>query len=37
MGGPDFKHFRGEGHRMTAAALIEHFGAVMAGDGGAGK
>jgi hypothetical protein len=37
MGGPDFKHFRGEGHRMTAAALIERFGAVMAGDGGAGK
>ena len=37
MGGPDFKHFRGEGHRMTAAALIEHFGAVMAGDGGVRK
>ena len=25
MGGPDFKHFRGEGHRLTAAALLEHF------------
>lgn len=25
MGGPDFKHFRGEGHRLTAAALLERF------------
>lgn len=28
-GGPDFKHFRGEGHRITAAALIKSFGAVL--------
>jgi hypothetical protein len=26
MGGPDFKHFRGEGHKRTAAALIDTFG-----------
>lgn len=29
MGGPDFKHFRGEGHRLTAAALLERFGPVI--------
>ena len=29
MGGPDFKHFRGEGHRLTAAALVERFGPVI--------
>jgi hypothetical protein len=29
MGGPDFKHFRGEGHRLTATALLEHFGPVI--------
>jgi hypothetical protein len=37
MGGPDFKHFCGEGHRITAAALIERFGEVMAGKTGAGS
>jgi hypothetical protein len=26
MGGPDFKHFKGAGHRITAAALLERFG-----------
>jgi hypothetical protein len=25
MGGPDFKHFKGEGHRRTATALLEAF------------
>lgn len=25
LGGPDFKHFRGEGHRKTAAALVDVF------------
>jgi hypothetical protein len=29
MGGPDFKHFRGEGHRITAAAILREFGAVF--------
>jgi hypothetical protein len=26
MGGPDFKHFKGTGHRRTAAQLLEEFG-----------
>jgi hypothetical protein len=25
MGGPDFKHFKGEGHRITAAAILNAF------------
>ncbi len=25
LGGPDFKHFRGEGHRKSAAALLQAF------------
>ena len=25
LGGPDFKHFKGEGHRKTAAALLKSF------------
>jgi hypothetical protein len=29
LGGPDFKHFRGEGHRKTAAALIRSFPAEL--------
>lgn len=29
MGGPDFKHFKGEGHRLTAQALVEHFGHIL--------
>jgi hypothetical protein len=29
MGGPDFKHFRGEGHRLTANAILERFGDVL--------
>jgi hypothetical protein len=32
MGGPDFKHFKGSGHRRTAAALIEHFGDRLVGE-----
>ena len=30
LGGPDFKHFRGEGHRKTAAALLKSFPAQLA-------
>jgi hypothetical protein len=26
LDGPDFKHFRGPGHKITAAAIIERFG-----------
>ncbi len=26
FGGPDFKHFKGEGHRKTAAAIVAAFG-----------
>ena len=29
MGGPDFKHFKGEGHRLTARALLDHFGSLV--------
>jgi hypothetical protein len=29
MGGPDFKHFRGAGHKRTAAAIVERFGAQL--------
>jgi hypothetical protein len=29
MGGPDFKHFREEGHRLTASALLDCFGPVI--------
>jgi hypothetical protein len=25
MDGPDFKHFKEAGHRLTADALLEHF------------
>ena len=32
MGGPDFKHFKGSGHRRTATALIEHFGDRLVGE-----
>ena len=28
-GGPDFKHFKGEGHRLTARALIDNFGPII--------
>lgn len=28
-GGPDFKHFRGEGHRLTARALLARFGPLL--------
>jgi hypothetical protein len=31
MGGPDFKHFKEAGHRITAQSLIERFGSVWAG------
>src|SRR5258708_7775729 len=30
FGGPDFKHFKGEGHRKTAAALVSAFGGKLA-------
>lgn len=30
MGGPDFKHFRGEGHHITAQAIMDTFGSYMA-------
>ncbi len=29
MGGPDFKHFREEGHGRTAGAIVQHFGKVL--------
>jgi len=29
MGGPDFKHFRGDGHRITAQAIIDRFGPLI--------
>jgi hypothetical protein len=29
MGGPDFKHFRGAGHKITSAAILERFGPVL--------
>ncbi len=29
LGGPDFKHFKGNGHRLTAAKLVEEFGPVL--------
>lgn len=28
MGGPDFKHFKGEGHRVTAGAILKVFGPI---------
>lgn len=37
MGGPDFKHFREEGHRRTAAAILEAFGPSLAGAAQAGR
>jgi len=30
LGGPDFKHFKGEGHRKSAAALLKSFPAQLA-------
>jgi hypothetical protein len=33
MGGPDFKHFRGPGHKVTATAIVERFGPVLIGTG----
>jgi len=32
MGGPDFKHFRGEGHRRTAEAIMQTFHPWLVGD-----
>lgn len=29
MGGPDFKHFRGEGHAITAKAILKVFGPIL--------
>lgn len=31
MGGPDFKHFGGMGHELTADAIVGEFGAVITG------
>jgi hypothetical protein len=31
MGGPDFKHFSGRGHLLTAKAIADRFGQVIAG------
>jgi hypothetical protein len=31
--GPDFKHFKGAGHRRTAVKLLEEFGPVLTGTG----
>jgi hypothetical protein len=25
MGGPDYKHFKGEGHRLTAEEIVRRF------------
>jgi hypothetical protein len=36
MGGPDFKHFTGEGHRLTAARLLERFGPSIEQDADSG-
>jgi hypothetical protein len=38
MDGPDFKHFKGEGHRTTAAAILREFKpAIVAARGAAGR
>jgi hypothetical protein len=29
MGGPDFKHFRGEGHALTARAIFKEFSPLL--------
>jgi hypothetical protein len=31
--GPDFKHFKGAGHRRTAAKLLEEFGSLLSASG----
>lgn len=31
LGGPDFKHFKGEGHRLTAQAVLREFGPILLG------
>ncbi len=31
LGGPDFKHFRGAGHKITAAAIMNRFGGELIG------
>jgi hypothetical protein len=30
LGGPDFKHFKGAGHRKTAEAVVREFGDILA-------
>ena len=38
MDGPDFKHFKGEGHRITAAAILRELKpAIVAASGAAGR
>jgi hypothetical protein len=32
MGGPDFKHFKGAGHRITAQAILNTFGPILRGE-----
>jgi hypothetical protein len=32
LDGPDFKHFKGEGHRLTAQALLKEFGPLLLGE-----
>ena len=29
QGGPDFKHFKEEGHRLTSRAILDQFGSVI--------
>jgi hypothetical protein len=31
LGGPDFKHFKENGHKKTAAAILESFGTILSG------
>ena len=31
LGGPDFKHFKGAGHRKTAEAVVREFGDLLTG------
>jgi hypothetical protein len=37
MGGPDFKHFAGEGHLRTAKAIADRFGPEIIDSAGSGK
>ena len=37
MGGPDFKHFKGIGHKMTAEAILHRFADVLTGNPASGQ